>query len=164
MYFSLERQHYVTFHLLRIFGHHWSLLFTVYFHIYLLIYFLVYLESGGRFKILKFRLKFGYEVGFEFNLEGFLKCFFFKCLGSPCSLTLCNQTVLTSLPGHSSILKCHGFTKKGFYFVFAVCMHISKSFLYFVSLSNLHTQNTLKLHDDFNLLHDPTSSLAHFKR
>ena len=82
--------------------------------------------------------------------------FFFKCLGSPCSLTLCNQTVLTSLPGHSSILKCHGFTKKGFYFVFAVCMHISKSFLYFVSLSNLHTQNTLKLHDDFNLLHYPT--------
>ena len=36
-----------------------------------------------------------------------------------------------------------------------VCMHISKSFLYFVSLSNSHTQNTLKLHDDLNLLHDP---------
>ena len=71
------------------------------------------------------------------------------------SLTLFNQTVLTSLPGHSSILKCHEFTKKGFYFVFPVSMHISKSFLYFVSLSNLHTQNTLKLHDDFNLLHDP---------
>ena len=45
--------------------------------------------------------------------------------------------------------------KKGFYIVVPVCMHISKSFLCFVSLSNLHTQNTLKLHDDFNLLHDP---------
>ena len=31
--FLLERPHYVTFHPLGIFGHHWSLLFNVYFHI-----------------------------------------------------------------------------------------------------------------------------------
>ena len=80
MSFSLERRHYVMFHALGIFGHHWSLLFNVYFHIY----FFVYLESGRRFKILKFGLKFGYEVGFEFNLEGF----FNKCLGSPCYLVV----------------------------------------------------------------------------
>jgi hypothetical protein len=72
MYFLSERRHYVTFHPVGIFRHHWSLIFNVYF----LIYFFVYLESGGRFKIW---LKFGYEVEFEFefefNLEGFLKCF-----------------------------------------------------------------------------------------
>ena len=34
------------------------------------------LGSGGRFDILKFGLEFGYEVGFEFKLEGFWKCFF----------------------------------------------------------------------------------------
>ena len=54
MYFSLERRHYVTFHPLGIFGHHWSLLFNVYFLIYLFVY-----------------LKFGYEVEFEINLEGY---------------------------------------------------------------------------------------------
>ena len=30
MYVSLERRHYLTFHPFGIFGHHWSLLFTVY--------------------------------------------------------------------------------------------------------------------------------------
>jgi hypothetical protein len=60
--------------------------------------FFVYLESGGKFKNLKFGLKFGYEVEFglkfgyefefefEFKLKGLLKCFKKKCLGSPCYL------------------------------------------------------------------------------
>ena len=51
------------------------------------------------------------------------------------------NTVDVNLTGHWSILKYHEFTKKRIicmYFVFVhVCMHISKSFLYFVSLSNL---------------------------
>ena len=67
--FLLERQHYVTFHPLGIFGHYWSLLFNVYFLIYFFVYLFVYLESGGRFKF-EFGLKFRYEVEFEFNLEG----------------------------------------------------------------------------------------------
>ena len=47
--FLSERRHYVTFHPLGIFGHHWSLLFNVYFHIYFFVYLFVYLKSGGRF-------------------------------------------------------------------------------------------------------------------
>ena len=35
---------------------------------------------------LKFKFKFGFEIEFEFKLEGFLKCFLKKCLGSPCYL------------------------------------------------------------------------------
>ena len=66
MYFSLERQHYITFHPLRIFRHHWSLFFNVYF----LIYLFVYLDVPGGLN-LKFGLRFRNEVEFEFNLEGF---------------------------------------------------------------------------------------------
>ena len=47
VYFSFRKTTLRYVYPLGIFGHHWSLLFTVYFHIYLLIYFLVYLESGA---------------------------------------------------------------------------------------------------------------------
>ena len=66
------------------------------------------------------------------------------------------NTVDVNLTGHWSILKYHEFTKKGFYVLCVrACMHV-----YFKKLSVLCkpvklTQNTLKLRDDLNLLHDP---------
>ena len=39
--------------------------------------------------LLNLKLKFGYEIEFAFNLEGFLKCFLKKCLGSACYFMVC---------------------------------------------------------------------------
>ena len=66
-FFFLERRHYITFHPFGILRHHWSLLMFTF-----LFTFLFTWKVVGDSKV---RLKFGFEIEFEFKLEGFLKCF-----------------------------------------------------------------------------------------
>ena len=63
--FLSERRHYVTFHLLGIFRYHWSLIFTFLFT------FLFTWKGAGDVKCWNLKLKFGYEIEFESNLQVF---------------------------------------------------------------------------------------------